>query len=231
MIKKKNLYDQSTAGYDAFISEINPAYKNMQDACIDVLLYTHPDCKLMSVLELGVGTGMLAFKILSKFSVKKYTGYEISDNLMSLAKSRLSLFVCNINLSKRDFRGIKFINSFDAVVSTMTFHYLSNTDKKIVLKNVYDSLKHRGIFIIGDRIISGYPFLKDVFAKRMTAAWDKTTKNWKTSTRKTHNTVADSKEEPWFLEDQLLWLKEAGFSEVACIWQDFNYCVFYGIKK
>jgi tRNA (cmo5U34)-methyltransferase len=231
MLRKNNIYDQTATSYDAFISEINPAYKKMQDVCIDVLMYAHPDCKLSSVLELGVGTGMLAFKILSKFSVKKYTGYEISDNLISLATSRLSVFVSKIDLSNRDFRGIKHTASFEAAVSTMTFHYLSNKDKKIVFKNIYDSLKYKGIFLIGDRIISNSPFLKDIFAKRMISSWDNTTKNWRASIRKPHNTVADSQEEPWFIEDQLLWLKEVGFSEVACIWRDFNYCVFYGIKK
>lgn len=231
MLKKNNIYDQSAAGYDAFINEINPAYRKMQDICIETLLSLHPNGRIASVLELGVGTGMLAFKILSKFAVRKYAGYEISENLMALAKARLSFFPSKIDLSDKDFRTIKPANSFQSAVSTMTFHYLSNKDKKMVFKNVYDSLKNNGIFIIGDRIISEQPFLKDVFVKRMVASWDNTTKNWRRIIRKTHNTVDDSKEEPWYLEDQLLWLKEVGFSEVECIWREFNYCVFYGIKK
>lgn len=230
MWKKSNIYDQSVAGYDAYIRKIIPVYDKMHSIIREMLLSKYQDRKISTIIELGVGTGMLAFQILSEIKIKNYIGYENSKNLASLAKSRLNLFSSSVDIRTEDFRTAAFRPS-DAVVSTMTMHYLANNQKKEIFKKIYMSFKKDGIIIIGDRVISKGRVLQTIFKERMYCFWDETTKNWQKNIRRQHNTVEDAKEEPWYLDEQLLWLKEVGFSEADCIWRDFNYCVFYGIKS
>lgn len=41
---------------------------------------------------------------------------------------------------------------------------------------------------------------------------------------------AFKEDKPVALEDQLLWMKEAGFREIECIWRHQNLAVYYGLK-
>jgi tRNA (cmo5U34)-methyltransferase len=41
---------------------------------------------------------------------------------------------------------------------------------------------------------------------------------------------AFKEDKPIALEDQLSWMKEAGFKEVECIWRYKNLAVYYGLK-
>jgi len=227
---KSNIYNSSAASYDAYIREIVPSHDKMQNIIIEALSYRVSN-KISTLIELGVGTGMLAFNLLSKINIEQYIGYEISDRLFHLAQARLSIFSSLIDLRNKDFVTAKFNNEAAAIVSTMTFHYLSNEAKRVVFGKIYKASKNNGLVIIGDRVISRNNFLQSIFKKRMETSWDETTKNWSQKIRNSHNTAEDPKEEPWYLEDQLEWLRKAGFSDVECIWRDFNYCVFWGIKR
>lgn len=230
MWKKSNIYSESAIAYDAYIRDIVPVYGKMQDVIVEMLCQMNNKKSVSSVIELGVGTGMLAYRLLSKVIIRKYTGYESSEEFASIAKTRLQLFCCDTNLRTEDFRSAAFPKSVNAVVSTMTMHYLSNMEKKELFKKIYNCLVSKGVVIIGDRVISKDPCLQSIFKKRMTHFWDTTTKNWQLKLRRQHNTVNEPTEEPWYLEDQISWLKAIGFSQVDCIWRDFNYCVFYGLK-
>ncbi|MDI6825696.1 MAG: hypothetical protein QMD36_00670 [Candidatus Aenigmarchaeota archaeon] len=41
---------------------------------------------------------------------------------------------------------------------------------------------------------------------------------------------AFKEDKPVALEDQLLWMKEAGFREIECVWRYQNLAVYYGLK-
>ena len=228
MWKKSNIYSESAVAYDAYIRDIVPAYEKMQDVIVEMLCQLYNKKPIQSVIDLGVGTGMLAYRILSKMKAVKYTGYEWSEGFASISRQRLKLFPCVLDIRAEDFLSAVFPRPVNVVVSTMTMHYLSNKEKKEVFKKIYDCLADKGVVIIGDRIISKDKLLQSIFRKRMIDFWDVTTKYWRTEVRNKHNTVNDQKEEPWYLDEQLSWLKKVGFSEVGCVWRDFNYCVFYG---
>jgi tRNA (cmo5U34)-methyltransferase len=230
MWKKQHLYNQDAAGYDAFIRGFVPAYDTMQQRVVDTLCELSGDDQLSNVIELGVGVGSLGFRLLSGLQISRYYGYEESANLAAVAKSRLSIFRCDVKVLERDFRRDQWPTDVDAVVSTLTFHYLCNVDKQAAFRKAFQSLRPGGLLVVGDRVISQSPTLSKVYHARMTRFWDETTKYWKADKRAAHKTQDDPKEEPWVLEDQMQWLKEIGFAETECIWRDFNYCVFCGIK-
>ncbi len=231
MWKKKHLYNEGAAGYDAFIQGFVPSYKIMQQRVADVLSELFEDNVPGSVIELGIGTGNLGFVLLSAFSIRSYYGYEESSNLATMAKSKLSIFKSDVKIIERDFRTDSWPVNVDAVVSTLTFHYLNNDDKKTMFRKSFQSLRSGGLLIIGDRVISHGATMNKVYYARMTRFWDATTQNWTPDQRTLHKTQNDPKENPWFLEEQLQLFREIGFVEVDCIWKDFNYCVFCGIKS
>ena len=231
MWNKQHLYDEDATGYDAFIRGFVPEFDTMQERVVDTIAELFLGNNPGSVIELGVGTGSLGFRLLSAFPIRSYHGYEGSPHLAVVAKSRLSIFESDVTIIEQDLRIDPWPTDVDAVVSALTFHYLSNDDKQAVFRKSFQSLRSAGLLVVGDRVISHSPTMSKVYHARMTRFWDATTKNWTPDQRALHKTQDDPKEEPWFLEDQMQLLREIGFTEVECIWKDFNYCVFCGIKS
>jgi len=230
MWKRRHLYEKAAACYDTFIRSLVPVFDTMQEHVVETVREVLRPRAPLRAVELGVGTGILAFRLLSALPIKSYTGYETSDRLALLAQSRLSVFRGKVTISTEDFRYVRWPARTDAVLSTLTLHYLSNKDKRTVFINCFQALKPGGLVVIGDRIISRNTVMAKVYGTRMARFWDTTTKNWLPERRKEHKTQDNPAEEPWYLEDQMRWLGEVGFSEVECVWKDFNYCVFCAVK-
>lgn len=80
-----------------------------------------------TVLEIGVGTGRIAIKIISR--CKHFTGIDISEKTIERAKENLSLLE-NKTLICSDFFECAFKNRFDVIYSSLRFLY-----KGIIIKH------------------------------------------------------------------------------------------------
>jgi len=220
----------TAAGYDAYITGFVPEYAVMQQRVVDAVAALLPGPGPVAVIEVGVGTGALAFRMLSALDLSRYYGFESSPELAALASARLSVFAAKVTVSRRDFRRSSWPSGVNAVVSTLTFHYLSNAEKRDAFRKAFRALSPGGVLVIGDRVISAARRINSIYRGRMRKFWQRTTRSWTPGDRKRHKTFDDPHEAPWTLDDQLQWLREAGFEAVECIWKDYNYCVFCGMK-
>lgn len=97
--------------------------------------------KQKSVLEIGVGTGRLAIKVVP--FVNKFTGIDISLKTIQKAKEHLT---GNINLIHDDFMYHDFDETFDIIYSSLTFMHFKR--KENVLNKIKDLLNEDGICVI-----------------------------------------------------------------------------------
>lgn len=116
------------------------------------------------VLEIGVGTGRVAKKVL-KAGCAHFTGIDISPK--TIAKARLNLKEHdNIELILADISQFARPNTFDIAYSVLTFLHIQ--DKKKALENIYVSLKNNAFLVLSvsrdekwlecnDRIVELYP--------------------------------------------------------------------------
>lgn len=102
-----------------------------------------------SVLDIGCGFGDHAL-YLSKKNPKKFVGFDLSKELISLAKQlkikNSEFFVADMN-NKFKFKD----SSFDVVFSALAIHYALNLDK--LFKEVNRVLKKKGVFVFS----TGHP--------------------------------------------------------------------------
>ena len=118
------------------------------------------------VLEIGVGTGRLAIKVIN--NCKSFTGIDVSKKTIERAYSHLHKFspilICD------DFLDYHFDEKYDVIYSSLTFMHFK--DKGKVLNKIYNILKDDGRVVIsiskdqnniidyGSRQIEIYPINK-----------------------------------------------------------------------
>ncbi len=100
----------------------------------------------MNILDLGCGPGIYS-EILSKKG-HNLTGVDFSKNSISYAKNQAIKKSLNINYICKDYLELDYENQFDLVILIYTdFGVLLPTERKILLENIYKSLKPNGTFV------------------------------------------------------------------------------------
>ncbi len=90
----KEHFDKKYKEYDQLIRNLIPKYEEMHQLVVNLLNFPR-DSKL-KILDLGIGTGQTAEKMLQKFPNSRIDGYDISENMINQAKSRLKSLLSRV---------------------------------------------------------------------------------------------------------------------------------------
>ncbi len=101
-----------------------------------------PDFKDKRVLDLGCGFGWHCQYAIEN-GAKSVTGVDISEKMLTVAKQKTENKICYIHSPIEDISFNK--NSFDAVISSLAFHYLESFEK--ITEKVSDCLVQGGDFV------------------------------------------------------------------------------------
>ena len=116
----------------------------------DLPLYNYYCDSTHNILEIGCGTGRV-LKSLAENNCS-VLGIDISDEMLDIARKKLKEYITAgiIKLEKYNIFESPIGDGFDRVLITFyTINYLmDNSNCKIFLKNVFDSMKHDGIILI-----------------------------------------------------------------------------------
>ena len=184
--------------------------------------------KPLKITELGVGTGLTAERILKKMpQIVGYTAIDFSETMLNGARKRL--FQYNATFERGDYSQIPLPKDNDIVVSVIGIHHQkTNADKKRLFRKIYSSLSEGGAFIFGDLVTYRDPELAALNEARHyhhlveNAQDEKSLKEW------AHHHKYLNKLAP--LEDQVEWLREAGFREVEVVFTKHNTALIYAKK-
>lgn len=99
--------------------------------------------KTKSVLEIGVGTGRLAVKVVPLCGF--FFGIDISPKTIERAKENLADWD-NATLFCGDFTAYSFLETFDVIYSSLTFMHIK--EKQMALNKIVCLLKNEGRFVL-----------------------------------------------------------------------------------
>ncbi|MGZ4396025.1 MAG: class I SAM-dependent methyltransferase [Gaiellaceae bacterium] len=140
------------------------------------------------ILELGIGTGETARRVLGHNPDARLTGIDESPPM--LEQARLSL-PASADLRVGRLQDALPAGPFDAVVSALAVHHLTPEEKRDLFARVAAVLRPGGLFVLADVVVPERP--EDVVTP-----------------------IEEGYDLPDRLDDQLGWLREAGFEpEVA----------------
>lgn len=221
-IKKK--FDVAAKDYDKNRRSIIPNLDQLYDTVVEIARADVPEPK---ILDLGAGTGLLTKKLSERFTSAKFTLVDISNEMLNIARERFR-DETNFIYIDEDYLEVDIDESFDLVVSSLSFHHLSDKEKQYMYSKAYKMLNSNGIFINADQVLG--PTIENEYIYE---------RNWIERIEASDLTfeakekimeIMNQHDKPASLENNLKWLENSGFKNVDVFYKYYNFSVLYGIK-
>lgn len=206
---------------------------DLQEDVIRQLLGKH-DRAIGSFLDLGAGAGAMSELVLSSQPRAEGVLVDFSEHMLARAKDKLSPWagrwrLLHADLSDPAWRAGLPAARDDAVVSGLAIHHLCSTRKQELFSELFTLLEPGGIFINMDYVAIVGP-LRRSFDKQMHANAVRAERASGGARTDAEIELDDGEDRPDPLEDQLRWLRSAGFEQVEAHFKWAEAAVFGGIR-
>jgi tRNA (cmo5U34)-methyltransferase len=211
------VFSAHAEGYDAERRRLLPCFDAFYAAAIDALgLCERP---LQHVLDLGAGTGLLAGAVAQTHPGARLTLLDGAAAMLEQARARVGE---SARYVVADLADALPEGRWDAVVSALAIHHLDDPAKRDLFARVRAALAPGGVFVNAEQVAGETPWLDAAYverherAARALGAGD--AERAAAVQRMSHDRCAT-------VEDQLAWLRDAGFADAECLWQDGRFAV------
>ncbi len=227
--------------YQAIAPVAVPARPEQIATLLTLLPFSRDD--EFKVVEIGSGEGILSASLLTCFSQASLTALDGSAEMRQQTRQRLSHFGNRVTIAPFDLHDSdwhRHLSRADCALSSLVVHHLDDTGKQALFSTLHSQLSERGVLLLADLIEAQRPEAKALFA----ATWDRMTEAQSLTQTNATDLFEMFKEAEWnyyryydpfdkpsYLFDQLLWLKEAGFSTVDCFWLQAGHAIYGGYKS
>jgi tRNA (cmo5U34)-methyltransferase len=191
-------YHFTPESYVAMMREAVPGYDQMED---ETVAATGTGAK--SVLELGIGTGETARRVLARHPEAKLIGIDRSPGMVAVARDTLPAH--RVSVLVGDLEDPLPEGPFDLVVSALAVHHLHADSKADLFRRVADALEPDGRFVLADVVTPVNP------SYVVTA-------------------IDPEVDHPSTLDEQLAWLDAAGIS-AEVTWTHRDLVVIIGTAR
>jgi tRNA (cmo5U34)-methyltransferase len=219
-------FNETVDYYDGWIRKAVPGYDELFAAAMDLIPF--PYDQTVDVLDLGAGTGLFALQVLERCPLGRFVLWDVADRMLDIARQRFRDLPDQFRFVVDDYRNLGNAGSFDMVVSSLSIHHLEDSEKRELFSRIHDILRERGVFINIDLVRGPTPALEEFYCS-----------NWFAKMRiagATEEEIQAGRERrnafdrEAILDDQLNWLREAGFTHVDCVYRNFKMGLFLGVK-
>jgi tRNA (cmo5U34)-methyltransferase len=198
-----------------------------------------------SILDLGAGFGAVTERLLEHYPRATATCVDGSDAMVVHARERLRKFDDRVRIRKADLVEASWRTDlsgpFDAVVSAIAIHHVTNERKRELYREVFQLLTQGGVFLNND-VVATPPAMKERFETLNLVAIQEQERQRRGSSRTLEQIQTEMREQLRLvggrhhsqiapLIDQLGWLAEAGFGSVDCYWRYLDLAIFGGVKE
>jgi len=221
----QHAFDLAAQDYDRTRRRLVPGFDDFYRAAIDLIRFPH-DSRL-KVLDLGAGTGLMAAFIAYSFPQARITMVDISSEMLERARARFELGGERFRFEVSDYGVDPIQEKYDAVVSALSIHHLSDGQKRSLFDRIHGALNDGGVFVNAEQFRGATPERDRFHHER-----------WITRVRELgvdDRDLAAALDRMKFdraatLDDQLEWMREAGFRDIDCAYKNLIFAVYCGIK-
>jgi tRNA (cmo5U34)-methyltransferase len=168
----------------------------------------------------------MSWFVLQKYPEARLTLIDLSENMLDVARRRFSA-VSGVSYIAEDYLSRPFGKSFDAVVSALSIHHLSDRDKVRLYRKCFDALREDGVFVNADQVRGHTPWLESVYRNDWRSAVERSGLTRQELDSAYRRVALDRMAA---LDDQLRWLRDSGFADVDCVYKHHSFVVLFGRK-
>lgn len=220
MTQTSAIFDRHAPGYEAERRCLIPPYDAFYAAAVGALgLAGRP---LRHVVDLGAGTGLLARAVADAHPEVELTLLDGAVGMLEIARHALGAAATYVT---GDLADAPPPGPWDAVVSALAIHHLDDAGKRALYARVHAELAPGGLFVNAEQVSAPTAPLDAAYAdwhERSARALGATDEQWAGARQRMR---ADHLAP---LDEQLRWLREAGFADVDCLFKDHGFAVLVG---
>lgn len=211
------VFDEHAHSYEQQRRRLIPPYDAFYETALDALaLAGRP---LRRVLDLGAGTGLLARQVANTLPDVELTLLDGAPAMLDEARTvlgdRARYVVGDLADPLPD-------GPWDAVVSALAVHHLSDNTKRTLFARLHAALAPGGVFVNAEQVAAPTALFDDLYAvwhERRAIKAGSSTEEWFGAQQR-------MRFDRWAtVEHQLTWLRDAGFADVDCLFKDDRFAV------
>ncbi len=221
----QTVFDKYACDYDRARRQLIPCFDEFYGAVPDLVPFGRE--AEIQVLDLGAGTGLLSMFIATAFPRAEITLVDISQEMLSRARTRLAGVPAPVHFLLRDYAREPICGHYHAVVSALSIHHLSEADKSLLFQKIFDALRPGGVFVNADQVRGPTAAIEE----RYHTVWLRQVMDSGIAESDLAAAQARMKEDRTStLSDQLWWLSQCGFQMVNCWYKNYMFAVYGGQK-
>ncbi len=221
----RDVFDSTARDYDRARRQLIPCFDEFYRAALDSLPFDRN--YEFNVLDLGAGTGILSALIAYSFPHVRITLVDVSREMLDQARERLAAGGDRFHFATMDYETQPIEGHYDAVVSALSIHHLSDDSKHSLFRKIHGALDSGGVFVNADQVRGE----TDAVERRNHEAWLRRVHELRTGESDLKAALKRMELDHTVpIETQLGWLREAGFGEVVCSYRNLIFAVCSGIK-
>jgi tRNA (cmo5U34)-methyltransferase len=208
----------------------------------------------LRVLDVGAGYGALSAQVLALFPQAVLVCQDFSEPMFAHARERLAWAGSRVSFTPSDLSDASWTTTlagpFDAVVSAIAIHNVRYPERiRAIYGEIFGLVAPGGCFFNYDLIFPSGPAATEAYNRV------KSREEWihaphgdgrlSDTTPQTHERTGHDQArhghhhgvraaqglEPATLEQQLRWLREAGFEDVECFWKEMQSAIIGGFRS
>lgn len=216
------LFSGHAGDYTALRRRLVPPYDAFYGAVVDVLrLLGH--AHVGRVLDLGAGTGLLSARVIDAFPAVRIELLDGSAPMLAEACERLGGHVDAVHVT--DMAGALPEGPFDAIVSALAIHHLTDADKRALFARARAALRPGGVFVNAEQVVGPTRGLTRIYEARWAEdCWDLGASAQElidAQHRMRHDLSVDT-------DTQLGWMRDAGFAAADTVFKSWRFSVMAG---
>jgi len=208
-------FDASVDYYDDWMRKALPSYDSIFAAALEQIFF-EKDAPIR-VLDLGAGTGLFSWHVLSEYPAAKFTLCDLAPKMLEIARQRFDAYPSQFTYRVEDYRQMPVDQKFDLVISSLSIYHLSHADKRDLFARIHSLLVEGGLFLNIDQVWGPSEYWQDRYWNQ----WLERVRNSGATEEQIEASVKRRKEfdREASLIEQLQWLEEAGFSQADCVFK------------
>lgn len=223
-VNVKQIFDHAAADYDRTRRQLVPNFDGFYGTALELIPYARD--AHFRVLDIGAGTGLLSALVLEVFPNATFTLVDLSAEMLDRARQRFQNqpgFEFNVLDLEQD----ALVGAHDVAISALALHHIEPARLQGVFAKIHKVLEPGGIFINADQTLGTTVTNEEKYSQ----AWHRTIRAQGATEADAAAAVERMKaDKTSTLEDQLAWLRAAGFTDVDCWYKQYRFAVYSGRK-